>query len=259
MGQYFADAHASPASQLQNAPCPLRDTQEAAALRGSKSYEDLMRLAQALDFQLRYRESIPVYSQAIALRPQDPGAYRKRAARYINTLQPDLAIQDFDKCLQLGGDPGDGTYRRGIACYLAGDYAAAMADEARSFPLLTDEMKIAALYWHTLSAWKSGASPALLLSHGSGGIDPGHHTAYAAVLALAEGALPLAEMQQKLQAEQSDLEYAMLAYGTSAYLRAQNQPVPANALLKSILPRDSFWICYAYIAAWNEQKSLGNG
>ena len=37
MGQFFADVHASAASQLGNAPCDLADAPEVTALRSARS------------------------------------------------------------------------------------------------------------------------------------------------------------------------------------------------------------------------------
>ncbi len=59
-------------------------------------------------------------------------------------------------------------------------------------------------------------------------------------------------MQTLLQQEESDLEYSMLAYGSFLWLRSSGEEEAADKLLRSILPRDSFWISYAYIAAWND-------
>ena len=73
-------------------------------------------------------------------------------------------------------------------------------------------------------------------------------------MSLAVGALTWEEMQTLLWSEQSDLEYSMLAYGSAVFRRAFGRKTEAEALLQSILPRDSFWISYAYIAAWNDRN-----
>lgn len=251
MGQYFADLHAGPESQLGSGPCSLPDSPEGAALRGAETVEELFALARALNFQLRYRDALQVYDRILALEPENALAYRQRAPRYLNTLQPEKAIADLLKCRELGGDDADLAYRLGISRYLLGDYTAAMEEEEICFPLVDEEMGIAAMYWHTMSALRCGSDPTLL-PHYRPGMAVGHHTAYERAMALLSGDLPWAEMQTLLQQEESDLEYSMLAYGSSLWLRSSGKEDAADKLLRSILPRDSFWISYAYIAAWND-------
>ena len=222
MGQYFADLHAGPESQLGSAPCSIPDSPEVAALRGAETVEELFALAKALNFQLRYREALTVYDRILALEPENALAYRQRAPRFLNTLQPEKAIQDFLKCRELGGDEADLSYRLGIARYLSGDYPAAMAEEE-------------------------------LLRHYRPGMAVGHHTAYERAMAFLAGSLPWAHMEALLQQEKSDLEYSMLAYGSAQWLRVLGKEEAADRLFRSILPRDSFWISYAYIAAWNDR------
>lgn len=254
MGTYFADLHAGPDSQLGSAPCRMADSPEVEALRQAESFEDLLALAKALCFQLRYREALTVYDRAIALEPENILGYRQRAPRYINTLQPEKAVKDLLKCRELGGDEADLSYRLGIAQYLAGDFEAAMREEEICYPLVDEEMGIAALYWHTMSALRLGTEPTLLRYYRPE-MQVGHHTAYERVMALSSGSLPWEEMQTLLQEEPSDLEYSMLAYGSSVFCRSLGHEGEAETLLRSILPRDNFWISYAYIAAWNDSKN----
>lgn len=248
MGQFFADQHAGPESQLGHAPCSIPDSPQVAALRGAETVDELFALAKALNFQLRYRDALSVYDRILALEPENALAYRQRAPRLLNTLQPEKAAADLLKCRELGGDEADLSYRLGIAHYLSGDYPAAMAEEERCFPLVDEEMGVAAMFWHSMSALRCGRDP-VLLRHYRPGMAVGHHTAYERATALLAGRLPREEMQTLLRWEKSDLEYSILAYGSSLRLRSLGEEEAAEALLRSILPRDSFWISYAYIAA----------
>lgn len=248
MGEFFADIHAGPMSQLGNGPHGLSDTAAVAALRGADTYDDLLALGKALCYQLRYREAVEVYTRAIALDPGDIRGYRQRAARYLTTLRPKLAEADFLRCRALGGEALDISYRLGLCRYYAGEQALAMEELERCWPLCDDEMGIAVIFWHTLSAWRAGKRPTLLEDHYRPGMQAGHHTAYALAMSAAAGEIPLAAAMARLEREGEDLDFSILGYGLAWLLT----PPEREALLRKVLERDGFWIGYAYLAAWND-------
>jgi len=250
MGQFFADVHASAASQLGNAPCDLADAPEVTALRSARSYDELLQLGQALCYQLRYHDAIEVYSKAIELEPDNILAVRQRAARYISTLQPEKAIEDFLRCRELGGDEMDISYRLGICYYLAENYSAAMAELTRCFPLCDDEMGIAVIFWNTLCAWRSGKIPSLLYCSYREDMQVGHHTAYAFAMKLAAERISPVHALEALGKQTDDLEYSIMAYGVAEFL--DHNGMDSSALRKKLIARDSFWISYCYIAAWKD-------
>ena len=250
MGKYFADIHEGPGSQLGTAAPQLTDSPAVKALRDGEGLEARMKLAAALNFELRYKEALKVYDELAKAYPDEMQVFRQRAPRLINTLQPRRSIEDWRRSIELGADAADADYRCGIACYLAGEYHAAMAAEERCFPAFTDEMKIAAMYWHTLAAWRAKEEPVLLKQYHTD-MQVGHHTAYNAVMGHAAGLLPEDSWKETLKTEE-DLEYSMLAYGESCRLEMLGQEEEAEKLRKALLSRDSFWISYAFIAAWND-------
>lgn len=256
MGEFFADIHASAASQLGTQECLLSDSEQVMALRGAKSYEELLQLGDALCFQLRYREAVKVYSKAVDMVPSELSGVRKRAARYITTLQPEKAVEDFLRCRALGGDELDISYRLGISYYLAGDYSKAMAEFETCISLCDDEMAIAAIFWHTLSAWREGRMPKLLYCCLRDNMNVGHHTAYAFAMELAAEKISLMKVLDELEAQQDDLEYSIMAYGAAEFMDING--LDSGALRQSILARDSFWISFCYIAAWNDRDKMRN-
>ncbi len=253
---YFSEIHAAPATQLGRETCTLEDSPEVAALRGAESFEDLLKLGSALNYQLRYRDALPVYDRAIALCPEDIRGWRQRAPRLINTLQPEKAIADLEHCRAMGGSEEDLSYRLAIAHYLAGHDEASMAESRICLPYCDEEMGIAVIYWHTLAAWRLGQAPVLLYQSYHPGMKVGHHTAYEGAMALAAGMIGRKQAMQELEALDSDLEYAIYGYGVSCWLRQAGHTEEAEALLDSILRRDSFWIGYAFIAAWRDRFGL---
>lgn len=250
MGAFFADIHASAESQLGHAGCTMADSPEVAALRGAREPEQLLQLAQALSFQLRYLEAADICSQAIALVPRDIRPWRLRAARHLSTLQIEKAISDFLECRTLGGDEMDISYRLGLCYYLAGRYADAMAELSHCLPLCDDEMGVAVIFWHTLSAWRANRIPTLLYRSYHGDMQVGHHTAYDFAMRVASEQLPLSAALIRLDQEQDDLEFSIMAYGVSEFMK--HNALATQQLTQTLLRRDSFWISYCYIAAWND-------
>ena len=259
MKAYFAEFHAKPDWELGGGPDLPEDTPEVASLRHSESYEDRIRLGNALCWQLRSRQAAEAYTSAIELDPRRLEGYRKRAGRYICTLRPESAMEDLGRCMDLGGDAMDLTYRMGLCHYYLGQYPQAMEQMEACYPLCDDEMGIAAIFWHTLSAWRCGRQPVLLEEHYRPGMQVGHHTGYDLVMGVAAGQRDLAELDRAIQTEPRDLEYSILAYGRIAMLMLRGQQEQAQALRYQLLRRDGFWISYAYIAAWNDAYRGGRG
>lgn len=248
MGQYFADVHASAGSQLGHEKQFWEDTPQT----GDLGYEELLLFAKKLNWQLRYREAAQIYSMAIALNPKDIRGYRQRAGKYLSTLQPKLARKDLERCRELGGDEMDLSYRLGLCYYLEADYAKAIEAFETCYPLCDDEMGIAVLFWDTLSCWRSEKPAALLQKEYHTGMKVGHHTAYEFVMASVYADLEMPQIQQRLESEESDLEFSIMAYGISCYLAHRGMMGQSQNLRSELLKRDGFWISYAYIAAWND-------
>jgi hypothetical protein len=160
-------------------------------------------------------------------------------------------MEDFLYCREQGGDVVDLSYRIGLCLYFMGRYQWAMEEFRICFAHSDDEMGIAAIYWHTLSAWRCGEDASLLKKYHSN-MNVGHHTGYEKAVALAAGATTLDEFYQVLAAEKEDLEFSIVAYGGYGYLAYIGKTDAAQELLSEVVCRDSFWISYAYIAAWND-------
>lgn len=154
MGKYFADVHASYKSQFENLPHGLTDTDEILACRTKlQTYETLLELADALCWQLRFREAIDALTQAIALEPERMEAYCKRGPKYLDTLQFERALADYTRCEQTDGVSVESRYRVGMAHYLMRKYDDAIRTFTDSLAIAPqdDDMYIADVYWLVLS------------------------------------------------------------------------------------------------------------
>ena len=248
--EYPFDAlHAGIESQILNLPAGIPNSQ---AIRQAKSLPDSVEkfcaLGKALSRQLRYREAIDAYTEGLKLEPENLSLLRLRAGRYLTTLQSDPAIADFEKCLTLGAEKLDCLYRIGLAQYYAGRYEQAMEAFEGCMPLCDDEMGIAVLYWHTLSAARTEKEP-MLLKYYRPDMAVGHHTAYEKAMRVWSGTTPLAAALKMLEREEDDLEYGITLYG----LLWHPDCAERESLSQVLLRRDGFWPSFAYLAAWRDR------
>lgn len=248
--EYPFDAlHAGIESQILNLPAGIPDSQ---AIRQAKSLPDSVEkfcaLGKALSRQLRYREAVAAYTEGLNLEPENLSLLRLRAGRYLTTLQSDPAIADFEKCLTLGAEKLDCLYRIGLAQYYAGRHEQAMEAFEGCMPLCDDEMGIAVLYWHTLSAARTEKEP-MLLKYYRPDMAVGHHTAYEKAMRVWSGTTPLAAALKMLEREEDDLEYGITLYG----LLWHPDCAERERLSQVLLRRDGFWPSFAYLAAWRDR------
>ena len=258
MGKYFADVHAPHKSQFQNLPHGLADTDEILACRAKpQTYETLLELADALCWQLRFREAIDALTQAVKLEPERMEAYRKRGPKYLDTLQFERALADYTRCEQADGVSIESRYRIGMAQYMLQNYDAATAAFAGSLAIAPqdDDMYIADVYWLVLSqlcAEKADEAQKTLQQHYRPDMYVGHHTAYEKAMRAAAGYASM-DILAELDAEPDDLQYAMTAYGLCVLLQAHDEKEKADALREKLLKRDGFWFCFSYLAAYHDQ------
>ena len=135
-----------------------------------QSAEAVIWVGRRLAYLGRFRESIDVYSQAIARHPDEPRLYRHRGHRYITIRKFDEAIVDLARASRLvRGQPDeierDGApnpagvprstlqsnvwYHLGLAHYLKGDFAAALDAyrEGMKASKVNDDMLVATTDW----------------------------------------------------------------------------------------------------------------
>mgnify|MGYP002521252493 CR=1 FL=1 len=260
MGKYFADVHASHESQFRNLPHGLADTDEIRACRAKpQTYENLLELADALCWQLRFREAIDALTQAAALEPERMEAYRKRGPKYLDTLQFEQALADYTRCEQADGVSVMSRYRVGMAHYLMRKYDDAIGAFSDSLAITPqdDDMYIADVYWLVLSQLRAGKgdeAQKTLQQHYCPDMHVGHHTAYEKAMHAAAGFAQIGDLLAELDTEPDDLQFAMTAYGLCVLLEAHGEMKKADALREKLLSRDGFWFCFSYLAAYSDCK-----
>ena len=246
----FDTPHAGIESQVDKLPAGIADSEAVEQAKAMPhSVEKYIALGKALSRQLRYREAIDAYTEGLKLEPQNLLILRFRAGRYLTTLERDLAIADFEICLSLGSEKLDCLYRIGLAHYYAGRYEQAMKIFEKCMPLCDEEMGIAVIYWHTLSAARAGKAPVLLKSYHPN-MAVGHHTAYEKAMQVWGCVTPYSVMLRELESETDDLEYCIALYGLLWHFDCTEKA----ALENKLLARNGFWPSFAYLAAWNDHR-----
>ena len=251
--EYPFDAlHAGIESQILDLPAGIPDSETVTQAKAlPDSIEKFLALGKAFSRQLRYREAIDAYTEGLKLEPENLPLLRLRAGRYLTTLQSNPAIADFEKSMSLGAERLDCLYRIGLAYYYVGRYAQAMETFENCMPLCDEEMGIAVLYWHTLSAVHAEKASTLLNNYRPD-MAVGHHTAYEKSMQVWSGATSLSAMLQMLESEKDDLEYGIVLYGLLWYPDCDEQ----EHLYEKLLSRDGFWPSFAYLAAWRDSTAI---
>ena len=258
--KYFADVHADLASQFFGAmPHRVPDTDEITQLRTKldalpDDYDALMELAGKLDFQLRYRESIPLYDQALVIRPNEFKALYERAARYFKTLQFERALADYVCCNEISPNNGAVLYRLGITYYVMGKTTDADRCFTHCIELFSanPEMLVASAYWLSLASLRGKTNNEIWKSYDFS-LDTPHHCGYRDGLRVLCKIDDAEEMFEKWVKNTDTLNASIVLYALSVYHRACGAERRANEVFSITLAIDEYWAGFAYIAAWAER------
>lgn len=244
---------ASLVSQLGSAPCTVEDTEEIFWLREADDYQSKLALGNALAAQYRFKDAIGAYQDALLVRSDDPVLYTRLGGAYLTIRRFNEALACYQKAVGLGAPPQSVTFPLGVWHYLKRDYSAAAEWFAQCLPC-GDEMTIAAIYWHTLSCYRSGQAAALLpLYHRE--MNVGHHTAYRLAVSVFCGEVPWEKALEQVRQDRSELSRIITLYGLCGYLTTAKENVRSKELLKELLTLDGCWPCIPYLAAWGDNAS----
>ena len=86
----------------------------------------------AKDRRKDFSGAIDDYTQALAQHPDQPGLWNRRGWAHLVTNAVQLALEDFERAIQLDGSNGDALSGRGSARVLLGQHRAAVADAEES-------------------------------------------------------------------------------------------------------------------------------
>lgn len=208
-------------------------------------------LGDALAFQMRYNEAIECFEKACAMRPDDYAVRRKRAGRYLTTLNLDKAEKEFAWCLEKAQDKLDPLYMSGCCKYYQGEYekAKSVFDECVELARDNGDMYVASLFWAIACDVQLGKSVADDIAKFHGDIQIGHHTGYLQTLKLFAGA-PLAECDNI--PKEDELQLCIFTYGVHLYYKHEKNAFLADAFLAGTLKLDTYFSAFAYLGAYTE-------
>ena len=196
--------------------------------------DNLIWLGRRTAYMGEYREAVMIFTEGIYKHPEDPRMYRHRGHRYLSLRLFDRAIQDFGSAAQLmqnipdqiepDGLPNELNqptstlksnvwYHKGLAHYVQGDYEMAINAYENALDLeLTEDMRIATLYWYYMALRRDGqvekAGAAILGI--SEDIEVIENDAYLSLLLVFNGVF---RAERLMESSEDALQNATLGYG----------------------------------------------
>jgi EpsI family protein len=223
----------------------------------------------------QYRAAIDIYTHALTLHPDDARLYRHRGHRHLTVREPNRAIADFERGLQLtAGQPDqvepDGLpnrlntptstlqfnlwYHLALAHYVQGDFDQALAAQRSCLAVsVHPDSVVAASYWlfMTLSRLGQVEEAAAVLDGISADMEVIEATGYLDLLLLFKGERTLDDIVGPSGSE-ATLESTTTAYGLGVWHLLNERPDAAREIWTQMLTGRDQWSAFGYMAAEGE-------
>lgn len=226
-----------------------------------------------------YREAIKIFTEGTFKNPEDPRMYRHRGHRYITLRHFDRAIRDFERAEELmRGVPDyvepDGLpnelnqpvstmksnvwYHKGLAHYLKGEYQQAIEsyEKALNDLDLTDDMRVATLYWYYSALKRSGQDEQAgeSIEDITADMNLIENDVYLNLIMVFKGFF---DADRMMEVSDDALQNATLWYGIGNWHYMNGREERALNIWNQILDTDQ-WAAFGYIAAEAEIARLTN-
>lgn len=224
-----------------------------------------------------YREAIRIFTEGISKFPEDPRMYRHRGHRYITLRKFDLAIWDFEKAktymrpepdqLEPDGLPNEMNqpvstlksnvlYHKGLVHYLKGEFNQAIAEyeEALQELDLSDDMRVAFIYWYYMALKRSGndLKAGEILERVDADLELIENEVYLNMVMVFKGEF---DPNQLMEASENALDDATLGYGIANWHYVNGRQERAISIWQNVYNTDQ-WAAFGYIAAEAELARL---
>lgn len=222
-----------------------------------------------------YRDAIDTFTHAIELHPDDPRLHRHRGHRYLTVREPDRAIADLRRAVELtGGQPDqvepDGLpnalgvptstlqfniwYHLALAHYVQGELEDALEAQRRCLEVsVHPDSVVATSYWLYMTLMRLGMAEeaARVLEGISADMEIIESTSYLDLLLLFKGERTLEDLLGPAGSE-ATLESTTTAYGLGVWHLLNGRTQAAHETWERILAGRSQWAAFGYIAAESE-------
>lgn len=239
--------------------------------------DNLIWLGRRTAYLGEYREAVMIFTEGIYKHPDDPRMYRHRGHRYLTLRLFDRAIQDFESAAQLmqnipdqiepDGLPNEINqptstlksnvwYHKGLAHYVQGDYEMAINAYENALNLeLTEDMRIATLYWYYMALRRDGQveKAGAAISGVSEDIEVIENDAYLSLLLVFNGVF---RAERLMETSEEALQNATLGYGIGNWHFMNDRDERAIDIWQQIYD-DGNWPAFGYIATEAELARLG--
>lgn len=223
-----------------------------------------------------YREALSIFTEGIYKHPEDPRMYRHRGHRYITIRMFDRAIQDFESASELMRNMPDQVepdglpnelnqptstlksnvwYHKGLAHYVKGEYPEAISAYENALNLeLTEDMRIATLYWYYMALRRDGQveKAGTTISDISEEIEVIENDAYLDLLLVFNGVF---RADQLMDSSENPLQNATIGYGIGNWHFMNDREERAIEIWQQIY-EDGNWPAFGFIAAEAELARL---
>lgn len=244
----------------------------AAYERTPENVDSIIWYGRRLAYLGRIRDAIDIYTEGIALYPDNAWLYRHRGHRYISVRDFDHAIADLDRATQLvDGKPDEiepdgqpnarntpiGTlhsniaYHLGLARYLEGDFAGAVPVYQHEMAVATnDDRRVSTAHWLYMSLRRLGQDTAAtrVLEPISRQMDVVENDAYHRLLLLYKGEMPLDSVLATDSSGEMSVADATVAYGVGNWHLYNGRREEADRVFRRIIAGGQ-WGSFGYIAA----------
>jgi tetratricopeptide (TPR) repeat protein len=225
-----------------------------------------------------YREALNIFTEGVYKHPEDPRMYRHRGHRYITLRQFDLAIRDFESSVNmtrnmpdriepdgLPNEAGIATstlksniwYHKGLAHYLKGEFERAADIYQNALELeLTDDMRIATLYWYYMSLRRAGKDDAAgrAIADITPEMELFENDAYLNLILVFKGVF---DPEHLLETAEDALTNATLGYGLGNWHYINGRQDRAYEIWQDIYDSGN-WPAFGFIAAEAELAAEGS-
>jgi len=231
--------------------------------------DNLIWLGRRTAYLGEYRQAVDTFTEGIYKQPDDPRMYRHRGHRYLTLRMFDLAIQDFESAELIMRNMEDRVepdglpnalnqptstlksnvwYHKGLAHYVQADYPAAIEAYENALDLeLTEDMRVATLYWYYMALKRDGQveKAGTTISEISEDIEVIENEAYLNLLLVFNGVF---RAERLMETSADALQNATLGYGIGNWHYMNGREERAFEIWQQIYD-DGNWPSFGFIAA----------